>query len=159
MQLLRELKIDLIQDTSTSIADVVIIFRPPWRLDMNEELIAVDGEDDSFIPMFSSGESITDCMTYYKRELNSEGAFRNAVPISFKFPVSHILISNMHEIKKNRVLQRVILGLKVRMFILAKMLIMVAIRNLCLLLLRRAGWDCLRHYEILVPVLANISRF
>ena len=116
----------------------------------NEELIAVDGEDDSFIPMFSSGESITDCMTYYKRELNSEGAFRNAVPISFKFPASHILISNMHEIKKNRVLATCDPRFKSTYVYTSEDAYYGGYqKSLFAVTTKKAGWDCLRHYEIL----------
>ena len=116
----------------------------------NEELIAVDGEDDSFIPVFSSGEPITDCMTYYKRELNSDGASRHALPISFKFPASHALILNRDPIKKNRVLATCDPRFKSTYVYTCEDAYYGGYqKSLFAVTTKKAGWDCLRHYEIL----------
>ena len=116
----------------------------------NEELIAVDGEDDSLIPSLSSNLFITKYMTYYKRELNSEGASKNALPISFKFPASHSLIINKALIKKNRILAICDPRFKNTYIYKSETAYFAGYeKSLFAVTTKKAGWDCLRHYEIL----------
>lgn len=132
-----------------------------------EQLIAIDGEDDTNLITFSGGEMFSSRVTYYKRELTND----HALPISFKFPSCHPL-SNNKETKKSMLLAPCdprFKGSYIQsvgdagvnyVFSTEESYYRNYQDSLFAFTTKKSGWDCMRHYEILaancLPVFPDI---
>lgn len=125
------------------------------------QIIILDGEDLFFgdIYTFQSpiNQEIIDCGNFYKREIHSENI--KAKPISFAFPEKKIPIDC---INKEKVLAQVIPGVPSTFtFTDEKDYYVDYQKSLFAYTWRKAGWDCLRHYEILcnncIPLFLDIE--
>lgn len=133
-----------------------------------EQLIALDGEDDTNSIMFPNGELFSSRITYYKRELTDD----RALSISFKFPSCHPIL-NGDEVKKSRLLapcdprfrSSYIQSVKETgvnyTYTTEETYYQQYQESLFAFTTKKSGWDCMRHYEILaancLPVFPEIS--
>jgi hypothetical protein len=131
------------------------------KLYEKNRIIILDGEDlfygDINTYQTSIDEDITSYVTFYKRELNKDS--KNIKPISFAFPENKI--PRQYE-NKQKVLAQIIPGVS-ETFIFTKEedYFMDYQTSMFAYTWRKAGWDCLRHYEILcnncVPLFLDIE--
>ena len=110
-------------------------------IDKKIKHVYIDGEDDTFIDTKYSNKSL-----YFKRELNEKVC--NILPISFAIPKSKI-VKNINQNPKD-LLAPLIPG-KLDSYIYEKErdYYDMYFNSLFALTYKKAGWDCLRHYEIL----------
>jgi len=118
----------------------------------SDKILSVDGEDDSIIDLRFVKKS-----KYFKRELNSEQA--GVYPINFSIPGE--LIVSMSPLK-SKWLARLIPGDPQTYIYRKEQEYYSDYQNSIFGMTRKkAGWDCLRHYEILmngcIPYFHNIS--
>ena len=110
-------------------------------IDKKIKHLYVDGEDDTFIDNKYSNKSL-----YFKRELNEKVG--NILPISFAIPKNKI-VKNINQNPKN-LLAPIIPGkLDTYIYEKEKDYYEMYFNSLFALTYKKAGWDCLRHYEIL----------
>lgn len=108
----------------------------------NNNIIFIDGEDDQFIDKNYLKDGI-----YFKRELSQ--AFDNVLPISFAIPKSKIIKSI--NTKKKYILSPLIPGkIKTYKYEQEKDYNDMYKKSVFALTYKKAGWDCFRHYEILM---------
>ncbi|MDC3022724.1 hypothetical protein OA179_01640 [Candidatus Pelagibacter sp.] len=108
----------------------------------NNKFIFIDGEDDNFIE-----EKYSNLGLYFKRELISKNS--KVLPISFAIPKNKIL----DKIDKNpeRLLAPLIPGkLNTYIYDSEDSYYEMYKKSIFGLTYKKAGWDCLRHYEILM---------
>lgn len=120
----------------------------------NNQFIFVDGEDDEIIDRRYSEKSI-----YFKRELSKSNI--RIFPISFAIPRSKI-ITEINQ-KKQYLLAPLIPGkLKTYTYKNEKDYYDMYKKSFFGLTYKKAGWDCLRHYEILmngsIPFFLNLDK-
>ena len=123
-------------------------------IDKNIKHVYVDGEDDTFIDTKYSNKSL-----YFKRELNDRGG--NVLPISFAIPKSKI-VKNINQNPKD-LLAPIIPGrLNTYIYEKEKNYYDMYFNSLFALTYKKAGWDCLRHYEILangcIPLFLDLKK-
>jgi len=119
----------------------------------NNKFVFIDGEDDQFIDNKYSNKSL-----YFKRELLTKE--KNLLPISFSVPKEKIIqeINN----KPFFLIAPLIPGYK-KTYIYndEKSYNNMYEKSLFAITTKKAGWDCLRHYEILmngcIPLFLNIK--
>ena len=110
-------------------------------IDKKIKHLYVDGEDDTFIDTKYSNKSL-----YFKRELNEKVG--NIFPISFAIPKNKI-VKNINQNPKD-LLAPIIPGkLDTYIYKKEKNYYDMYFNSLFALTYKKAGWDCLRHYEIL----------
>jgi hypothetical protein len=124
------------------------------------DLIVVDGEDDSGISVSPDGVPLTSLSTYYKRELDNAGVAMGALPISFKFPAVNTIWQEPFPQKTVLLagcdprLKQTYVYKDQKSYYLGYQSSLFAFTT------QKAGWDCLRHYEILanncLPVFPDI---
>ena len=122
-------------------------------LEFNNKIIFVDGEDDNYIEngLLSKG-------LYFKRELD---IFKSNVhPISFAIP--KFKIKKDISQKKSFLLSPLIPGkLKTYIYEDEQNYNIMYQNSIFALTYKKAGWDCFRHYEILmngcIPLFFNIE--
>lgn len=120
-----------------------------------EKIIAFEGEDDNdFL------EEVIDKVTYYKRELLPQDIHR-AHPISFSFP-SYWTPGKEHlESKKIHIMSEYSPNNQGRRFETEEEYYKQYSKSLFGYTMKKAGWDCMRHYEILgagaLPYFADIE--
>lgn len=108
-----------------------------------DKIIAFEGEDDNkFL------EEVLGKVTYYKRELLPEDQ-NKALPVSFSFPSYWNLSSEYLEKEKTHVLAEYNPKNPEKRFECEKEYYKQYSRALFGFTKKKAGWDCLRHYEIL----------
>ena len=122
-------------------------------IDKNIKHVYVDGEDDTFIDTKYSNKSL-----YFKRELNEKVG--NILPISFAIPKNKI-VKNINQNPKD-LLAPIIPGkLDTYIYEKEKDYYDMYFNSLFALTYKKAGWDCLRHYEILangcIPLFLNLK--
>ena len=120
-----------------------------------EKIIAFEGEDDNkFL------EEILDKVSYYKRELLPEDTHK-ASPISFSFPSYWKIPDNYFEKEKINILAEYSPNSSGRRFNSEEEYYKQYSRSLFGFTMKKAGWDCMRHYEILgsgcLPYFENIE--
>lgn len=122
-------------------------------IDKKIKHVYVDGEDDTFIDTKFSNQSL-----YFKRELNKKT--NSALPISFAIPKSKIA-ENINQNPRD-LLAPLIPG-KLDTYIYEKEndYYEMYFNSLFALTYKKAGWDCLRHYEILangcIPLFLDLN--
>ncbi len=108
----------------------------------NNKFIFIDGEDDNHIDTKYSNQGL-----YFKRELLSED--HRVKPISFAIPKSKILKEIDYHPKN--ILAPLIPGrLNTYIYDNEKSYYEMYKKSIFALTYKKAGWDCLRHYEILM---------
>ena len=115
--------------------------------------IFVDGEDDQFINYDLSLKSL-----YFKRELNQYG--KNLLPINFAIPERKII--NEINLNTKNILAPLIPGKKKTYIYKNEEEYNSMYQNsLFGITYKKAGWDCYRHYEILmngcIPIFLNLE--
>lgn len=109
-----------------------------------EKIIAFDGEDET-----SLLESIVPYVTYYKRELLPEDSNR-AFPITFSFPKYWRMDPEYFEPGKKLILaHNDPRDRSTYIYQAEKEYYRQYSRSLFAFTMKKAGWDCMRHYEIL----------
>ena len=103
--------------------------------------IYIDGEDDTFIDTKYSNKSL-----YFKRELNEKVG--NILPISFAIPKSKI-VENINQNPKHLLAPLIPGKLGTYIYEKERDYYDMYFNSLFALTYKKAGWDCLRHYEIL----------
>lgn len=126
------------------------------------DLVLIDGEDDTIIPNAFRQVPIPSITTYYKRELTDEGMSRGAKPISFKFPSINTVYTRDYRMDKNQILATCDPRFTASYIYNSELDYYQGYGNaLFAFTTKKAGWDCLRHYEILacgcLPVFVNIK--
>jgi len=122
-------------------------------INYNNKIILVDGEDDNYIE-----SKILNKGLYFKRELKSY--HKNVSPISFAIPKNKILKSETFN--PNSLLSPLIPG-RLKTYIYEDELSYYNMyqKSIFSLTYKKAGWDCLRHYEILmngsIPFFLNLD--
>jgi len=119
----------------------------------NNRFIFIDGEDDNFIESKYSNLGL-----YFKRELLSKNS--KIKPISFAIPKSKILSKINYEPKN--ILAPLIPGkLNTYIYDNENSYYEMYQKSIFALTYKKAGWDCLRHYEILmngcIPLFLDIK--
>ena len=119
----------------------------------NNNFIFIDGEDDNFIESKYSNLGL-----YFKRELLSKNS--KIKPISFAIPKSKIL--NKIDYEPKNILAPLIPGrLNTYIYDDEKSYYEMYQKSIFALTYKKAGWDCLRHYEILmngcIPLFLDIK--
>ena len=119
----------------------------------NNKFIFIDGEDDNYIETKYSNLGL-----YFKRELLSED--RRIKPISFAIPKSKILKEIDYHPKN--ILAPLIPGkLNTYIYDNENSYYEMYKKSIFALTYKKAGWDCLRHYEILmngcIPLFLDIE--
>ena len=110
-------------------------------IDKNIKHVYVDGEDDTFIDNKYSNKSL-----YFKRELNEKVG--NILPISFAIPESKV-VKNINQNPKHLLAPLIPGKLDTYIYEKEKDYYEMYFNSLFALTYKKAGWDCLRHYEIL----------
>lgn len=110
-------------------------------IDKNIKHVYVDGEDDTFIDTKYSNKSL-----YFKRELNEKVG--NILPISFAIPKSKI-VKDINQNPKDLLAPLIPGKLETYIYEKEKDYYDMYFNSLFALTYKKAGWDCLRHYEIL----------
>lgn len=109
-----------------------------------EKIIVFDGEDRT-----SLLESIVPYVTYYKRELIPEDAHR-AFPVAFSFPKYWKMDPEYFELEKTSILaHNDPRDRSTYIYQDEKQYYQQYSRSLFAFTMKKAGWDCMRHYEIL----------
>ena len=103
--------------------------------------ICIDGEDDTLIHTKYSNQSL-----YFKRELIKRS--NNILPISFAIP-SKKIVDNINPNPKELLAPLIPGRLKTYVYNEEKDYYNMYFNSLFALTYKKAGWDCLRHYEIL----------
>ena len=103
--------------------------------------IYIDGEDDTFIDTKYSNKSL-----YFKRELNKKVG--NILPISFAIPKSKV-VENINQNPKHLLAPLIPGKLDTYIYEKERDYYDMYFNSLFALTYKKAGWDCLRHYEIL----------
>ena len=105
-----------------------------------EKIIVIDGEDDTIIRNFFVGKAL-----YFKRELHN--SYRGVFPISFGIPKEKLI----SEIKrKEKILAHIIPGdISTYIYENEKDYYNDYAISYFGKSIKKAGWDCLRHYEIM----------
>ena len=119
----------------------------------NNKIIFIDGEDDTIID-----EKYTQLGIYFKRELLQNK--QNIFPISYAVPKEKIL-KNIDE-KPDNLLAPLIPGrYKTYIYGDEKSYYQMYSKSIFALTYKKLGWDCLRHYEIMmngcIPMFLNIE--
>ena len=119
----------------------------------NNKFIFIDGEDDNYIETKYSNQGL-----YFKRELLSED--HRIKPISFAIPKSKILKEIDYHPKN--ILAPLIPGkLNTYIYDNESSYYEMYKKSIFALTYKKAGWDCLRHYEILmngcIPLFLDIE--
>ena len=119
----------------------------------NNKFIFIDGEDDNFIETKYSSLGL-----YFKRELLSK--IPKILPISFAIPKSKIL--KEIDYHPQNILAPLIPGrLSTYIYDNEKSYYKMYQKSIFALTYKKAGWDCLRHYEILmngcIPLFLDIK--
>ena len=119
----------------------------------NNEFIFIDGEDDNFIERKYSKYSL-----YFKRELISKNT--KILPISFAIPKLKIL-SEIDKNPKNLLAPLIPGRLNTYIYDSENSYYEMYKKSIFALTYKKAGWDCLRHYEILmngcIPLFLDIK--
>ena len=110
-------------------------------IDKKIKHVYVDGEDDTFIDTKYSNKSL-----YFKRELNEKVS--NILPISFAIPKSKI-VKNINQNPKYLLAPLIPGKLDTYIYEKERDYYDMYFNSLFALTYKKAGWDCLRHYEIL----------
>ncbi len=110
-------------------------------IDKNIKHVYVDGEDDTFIDTKYSNKSL-----YFKRELNEKVG--NILPVSFAIPKSKV-VKNINQNPKHLLAPLIPGKLDTYIYEKEKDYYDMYFNSLFALTYKKAGWDCLRHYEIL----------
>ena len=122
-------------------------------IDKKIKHIYVDGEDDTFIDTKYSNKSL-----YFKRELNEKVS--NILPISFAIPKSKI-VKNINQNPKYLLAPLIPGKLDTYIYEKERDYYDMYFNSLFALTYKKAGWDCLRHYEILangcIPLFLNLK--
>lgn len=108
-----------------------------------EKIIAFEGEDDNFFL-----DEVLDKVTYYKRELLPEDISK-ASPISFSFPSYWKIPEDYFENEKTNILSEYSPKNITKKFNIEKEYYKQYSKSLFGYTMKKAGWDCMRHYEIL----------
>ena len=108
----------------------------------NNKYIFIDGEDDRFIDQNCANKSI-----YYKRELLKETS--NIKPINFSAPKNKI-IKEVNRKPKNLLSPLIPGRLETYIYKDEKSYNQMYQDSVFALTYRKGGWDCFRHYEILM---------
>lgn len=120
-----------------------------------EKIIAFEGEDDNYL----LGE-VVDKVSYYKRELLYKDLDR-ANPVSFSFPSYWKIGEEYLEKEKVNIMSEYSPVENKKRFNCEKEYYKQYSRSLFGFTKKKAGWDCLRHYEILaagcLPYFENIE--
>lgn len=103
--------------------------------------IYIDGEDDKFIDTKYSNKSL-----YFKRELNEKVG--NILPINFAIPENKV-VDNINQNPKYLLAPLIPGKLDTYIYEKEKDYYDMYFNSLFALTYKKAGWDCLRHYEIL----------
>ena len=103
--------------------------------------IYIDGEDDKFIDTKYSNKSL-----YFKRELNKKVG--NILPINFAIPENKV-VDNINQNPKYLLAPLIPGKLDTYIYEKEKDYYDMYFNSLFALTYKKAGWDCLRHYEIL----------
>tara|TARA_Y100000591_G_C21728353_1_gene642632 strand:+ start:41 stop:1027 length:987 start_codon:yes stop_codon:yes gene_type:complete len=119
----------------------------------NNKFLFIDGEDDTYID-----ERYTNSGLYFKRELISNKS--NLIPISFAVPKEKIL-KNVND-KPTNLLAPLIPGrLSTYIYEDEQTYYNMYANSIFAITNKKLGWDCLRHYEILmngcIPLFLNIE--
>ncbi len=127
-----------------------------------ENLIAIDGEDDQIILRELKENKMLTCTKYYKRELTQKDMDIGARPISFKFPQTHDLVGK-NTILKSQILAPCDPRYKSSYIYKEEFTYYENYqRSLFGFTTKKNGWDCLRHYEILacncLPIFPDIEK-
>ena len=116
--------------------------------------IYIDGEDDTFINTKYSNKSL-----YFKRELNKK--VDNILPISFAIPRSKV-VENINQNPKHLLAPLIPGKLDTYIYEKEKDYYDMYFNSLFALTYKKAGWDCLRHYEILangcIPLFLDLKK-
>ena len=119
----------------------------------NNKFIFIDGEDDNFIESKYSNLGL-----YFKRELISKQT--KILPINFAIPKSKI-ISKIDEQPKSLLAPLIPGRLKTYTYEDENSYYEMYKKSIFALTYKKAGWDCLRHYEILmngcIPLFLDIK--
>ena len=119
----------------------------------NNKVIFIDGEDDNIID-----ERYTKSGLYFKRELLENK--NNVIPISFAIPKEKI-IKNINENPINLLAPLVPGRLSTYIYDDEKTYYNMYSNSIFAITNKKLGWDCLRHYEILmngcIPLFFNIE--
>jgi hypothetical protein len=108
----------------------------------NNKFLFVDGEDDNI-----EDKKYSQLGLYYKRELDNKK--QNVLPISFAIPKDKIL--KEVDQKPNNLLAPLVPGkLKTYIYNDEKSYYEMYSKSVFAITNKKAGWDCLRHYEILM---------
>ncbi len=108
----------------------------------NNKFLFVDGEDDNI-----EDKKYSQLGLYYKRELDNKK--QNVLPISFAIPKDKIL--KEVDQKPNNLLAPLVPGkLKTYIYNNEKSYYEMYSKSIFAITNKKAGWDCLRHYEILM---------
>ena len=108
----------------------------------NNKYIFIDGEDDRFIEKRHTNKSI-----YFKRELLTETS--NIKPINFSIPKNKI-IKEINRKPKNLLSPLIPGRLETYIYKDEKSYNQMYQNSVFALTYRKGGWDCFRHYEILM---------
>ena len=119
----------------------------------NNNFFFIDGEDDNFVETKYSKLGL-----YFKRELISKSS--KILPINFAIP--KFKITNEIDIQPRNLLAPLIPGkLKTYIYKDEKSYYEMYKKSIFALTYKKAGWDCLRHYEILmngcIPLFLDIG--
>ena len=119
----------------------------------NNKVVFIDGEDDNIID-----DRYTKSGLYFKRELLENK--HNVLPISFAIPKEKIL-KNINENPTNLLAPLVPGRLKTYIYEDEKTYYEMYSKSIFAITNKKLGWDCLRHYEILmngcIPLFFNID--
>ena len=119
----------------------------------NNKFIFIDGEDDSFVDKKYSNLGL-----YFKRELISKSS--KILPISFAIPKDKI-ISKIDLHPKNLLAPLIPGKLDTYIYDDENSYYEMYKKSIFALTYKKAGWDCLRHYEILmngcIPLFLNLK--
>ncbi len=126
-----------------------------------ESLICIDGQDDQYLAKIMGEVNPGEFVTYYKREIGRIQDGLSVEPISFKFPHVHTLLDTRN-VKKTQVLAQCDPRFKgTYVFTDEQSYYRNYSKSLFGFTTRKAGWDCLRHYEILachcLPIFAGFE--
>jgi hypothetical protein len=125
-----------------------------------DKIILLDGEDEHNRPGINI--NLVDGGRYFRRELSTSEAleFPSVLPISFAYPESKI---HTHILNKEKVLAYIIPGISETFIYNDEESYFNDYKiSLFAYTWRKAGWDCLRHYEILgndcIPLFLDIEQ-
>lgn len=120
----------------------------------SNKIILLDGHDVDYLFSERIGKGI-----YFKREFTQYSS--KVYPISFAFPKEKI---NLYDIEKNQIFSSIIPGettLGTYKFISEKEYYEEYSKSYFALTMKKSGWDCMRHYEIIankcLPIFQNIE--